>query len=537
MPPPNFYVILGVAPSATADEIRQAYRLRARESHPDAQPTDPDAERRFKEVAEAYHTLATPDARRAYDAQLHAWAASHPASEPTREHAAPERPSAPALALRVTPGSAIRLRAEPTRFYLLGELAPVSATPTSWRAPLNLAVLIDRSSSMRGPKIFETKRAVKALLGQLDAEDRLTLLVFDDRPELLLKGTSPAGDVGAVMALDSVSPRGGTQLAPALDIALNYLEADITSGRIAELLLITDGRTYGDEGRCAELAERARLLGVPIVGFGLGLEWNRELLDQMAAVSGGTCSFVEEPARLHDLLDRELQRLRATLAANIRMALEPAAGVSVLRASVIAPELADVFDGPHTPDEPAQVKLGALTTQPERESVIALWELLLDPTQLTEGANHDIDLGAITADWSLAQDSAAFSERLRQRALVPCVAGNDDAPLAPEARLALELLTAYRLHNQADKLATAGASEAAATALTTSALRLRSAGAEQRAIEAQQAATSLQSTLSDGLTATLRAKYAMRNISMFHQLRRDLRARLPESAESDNIAG
>ncbi|HEX8995343.1 MAG TPA: VWA domain-containing protein [Ktedonobacterales bacterium] len=439
----------------------------------------------------------------------------------------------------MTPGAAsIGRISEPTRFYLLGELAPAERPAQTWSAPLNLAVMIDRSSSMRGPRIFEAKRAVKSLLSQMRADDRLTLLAFDDRPDLLVKGSSPAGDIGAQMALDAVSPRGATQLAPALELALHYLEADIASGRVAGLLLLTDGRTYGDEERCGELAEWARLLGVPIASFGLGLDWNRPLLDQLAAMSGGSCAFVEDPARLTELVDAEFQRLRATLAANVRLELEPAAGVSVLRASTVAPDLADVFDGPHAPGEATQVKFGALTSQPQFESVVALWELLLDPLLLSEDASGQIDLGTVTADWSPAHASADSSARASQRALVHRSSGSGDGvgPMAPDARLALELLTAYRLHAQADALATAGAPDEAAAALTTSALRLRSAGDERSAREAQQAASSLLVALDDGLTATLRAKYAMRNVGMFHRLRRAMRSRLAVNVETPRDA-
>ncbi len=66
----------------------------------------------------------------------------------------------------------------------------------------------------------------------------------------------------------------------------------------------------------------------------------------------------------------------------------------------------------------------------------------------------------------------------------------------------------------------------AATALTTSALRLRAAGDGRLADEAQRAAASLMTSLGEGLTATLRAKYAIRNLSVFHQLRRAMRGRL-----------
>jgi len=62
----DYYAILGVERGASAEDIKKAYRKLARKYHPDVSK-EPNAEEKFKEMAEAYETLKDPEKRAAYD--------------------------------------------------------------------------------------------------------------------------------------------------------------------------------------------------------------------------------------------------------------------------------------------------------------------------------------------------------------------------------------------------------------------------------------------------------------------------------------
>ena len=92
----DYYELLGVDRTASPEAIKRAYRKRARELHPDANPDDPTAEDEFKQVSRAYEVLSDPDQRSRYDRFGEA-GISDPTTESNSSTRAPGEPLAKSL--------------------------------------------------------------------------------------------------------------------------------------------------------------------------------------------------------------------------------------------------------------------------------------------------------------------------------------------------------------------------------------------------------------------------------------------------------
>jgi secreted protein with Ig-like and vWFA domain len=173
--------------------------------------------------------------------------------------------------------------AEQQLVYVLLEATPEGMPATLPKLPLNLCLVIDRSSSMRGERLMQVKEAAGRIVVQLDANDYFALVSFNDRGDVVIPSQRATNKPELKRLVGTVEAAGGTEMANGIALALQELQRPMVARGVHRMLLLTDGRTYGDEGRCVEVARRAQGRGIGITALGIGSEWNEDLLETIAA--------------------------------------------------------------------------------------------------------------------------------------------------------------------------------------------------------------------------------------------------------------
>ena len=265
----DYYAILGIPSDADEHTIKQAYRKLARQYHPDASKDDGSAQK-FHDIQRAYDVLADPKERQAFDV----WRKQQGLDEP------------PPFMLRVTT-SQDRLPSlgEPQVLYVMTEIS-ASDKVESHRLPLNLCLVLDRSTSMKGGRLQQVKEAARYILERMEPEDVLSLVVFSDRAQVVLSGEAGIDKAAARAAINSIQSGGGTEILQGLEQGLELVQEGNKPESISHLILLTDGQTYGDEEDCLERARKAGQDGISLTLMGVGSDWNDKLLDEMARLSG-----------------------------------------------------------------------------------------------------------------------------------------------------------------------------------------------------------------------------------------------------------
>jgi Ca-activated chloride channel family protein len=474
----TYYDLLGIPKDATPDEVRRAFREAAQRLHPDVRREQVGTEM-FLQAQKAYEVLADPKARNLYDQSLL------------------EQSNDPVIFDVTYSRSNLALLNEPQLIYALLEFSPSDKFSQAPDPPLNVCLVLDRSTSMQGARMDTVKTAAVELIRQLRPEDRLSLVLFSDRAEVLLPAGKRIDRTLVETQIHMIRASGGTEIYQGLQAGFDEVNLNSARSMINHIILITDGRTYGDEEHCLQLADVAATRGIRITGLGIGTEWNDAFLDELTRRTGGTSLYISRANDIRSFLQEKFAGLKQIYAERMVFNLELSPGVKLSSAYRLQPESAVL--GTTFP-----VRLGGI---PKQARLSVLLELVIPEISLPD-KRFTIATGDVS--FVLPSDPVQLNKLPVHLSRLTSAEASLDQPPRPIFQ-ALSQITLFRMQERARQEVAEGKVQDASLRLQRLATQLLSMGEIELAQTAIIEAERIQQTHMLSAEGEKRIKYGTRS--------------------------
>jgi Ca-activated chloride channel homolog len=292
-------------------------------------------------------------------------------------------PQAAEVKVEADLGRAVLPASDPGTVYLRLSLKSLAAAKRERHTRINAAIVIDRSGSMQGDRIAAAKEGARVALERLSSEDAIALVAYNHNVDVL----SPAAPLrGArdhlTRAIDRLTADGTTALYDGVKEGGRQVEELVSDDNVNRVILLSDGLANVGPSSPYELAELGRKLaskGISVSTIGLGLDYNEDLMQRLAAASDGNHVFVERPSDLAEIFDREFGDALSVSARDITITIECKLGFKPIR--ILGRD--GTIDG-----DRITLKLNQLQSENERYVVVALQA----PKGRSEGAAEIADV-------------------------------------------------------------------------------------------------------------------------------------------------
>jgi Ca-activated chloride channel family protein len=199
------------------------------------------------------------------------------------------------------------------------------------RPPQAIALVVDRSGSMSGQPLAEAKRCAEYVLSRLRPGDALSLVQFDHRVQRLWPAV-PVGDgTPQRAAVAGITAGGNTDLHGGWHDGADSLR-DVPGSGLKRVILLSDGQANQGLTDAAEIAAQCvqwATQGVTTSTYGLGRNFNEELMIAMARAGGGSSYYGDTAEDLMEPFERELELLGNLCLRELRLAVQVPDGVEV----------------------------------------------------------------------------------------------------------------------------------------------------------------------------------------------------------------
>ena len=207
-----------------------------------------------------------------------------------------------------------------TDFYLYINVRGNEIASDHKRVPLNISLVLDRSGSMSGNKIAYAKKAAGFVIEQLSNTDIVSIVNYDDRVEI----TSPSEPIKnkelIKKKINELFDRGSTNLTGGMLEGYTQVKSTRKDGYVNRVLLLTDGlanQGITDPAQMKRIVEKKyNEEGIALSTFGLGADYNEDLLTMLAEIGRANYYFIDNPDKIPTIFASELKGLLSVVAQN-----------------------------------------------------------------------------------------------------------------------------------------------------------------------------------------------------------------------------
>lgn len=238
------------------------------------------------------------------------------------------------ITLHVAPERSVVWRGGPREVIVEVEVKAKRPAET-YRSPVNLSVVLDRSGSMAGAKIEKARQAACAALDKLEPDDFFSLVVYDNKTDVLIEPARVGSREHRAewkSRIERIQPGGGTALYAGVQAGAALVRKNLDAERVNRVILVSDGLANVGPQKTSDLVELGRTLReqkLSVTTIGLGDDFNEDLMTGLAEASHANYYYVKDAEKLPGILAEELGSASARVASSIRIKIEVPAGVCV----------------------------------------------------------------------------------------------------------------------------------------------------------------------------------------------------------------
>lgn len=191
------------------------------------------------------------------------------------------------------------------------------------RTPVNLSIVIDRSGSMEGEKLERAKEAAIFAVNQLTAEDYVSVVAYESGVQVILNPTKVENKKNITDAISRINSAGGTFLSGGLQKGLELVKMNKSDQFLNRVFLMSDG--LANEG-IVEIDKLSNIVSewkkennTSVSTFGIGIDFDEDLMTELAEAGGGNYYFIEKPEQIAGIFEKEMNGLLNMVAKDVKI--------------------------------------------------------------------------------------------------------------------------------------------------------------------------------------------------------------------------